>query len=138
MMPRSAELRRFSAFFVNGIAVGLFCWALQLGLFAVMPVRTAATYFAASAMAYAIATFINFHLQQRLVFRRAGSFVRFVLVSTSMTLLVAALAALARALLATRLDAPTADRLGFALAAVALAPVSYLLVSRAAFARSPA
>ncbi len=127
------ELTRFSLFFANGVAIGLFCWGLQLVLFRLMPSSGANSYFSASALAYAVSVLINFAIQERVIFGRRGSFARFAGISVFMTALVSALSVVIRSAMAPMLGYAVADSLGFALAAVASAPVSYLLVSRIAF-----
>jgi putative flippase GtrA len=132
---RKCDVRHFAIFFANGVAVGIFCWALQIAFYRVLPGRNNWSYLGASVLAYAIAVAVNFFIQAGLIFAQAGSFLRFTSVSVVMTGLVSGLAVLMKALLQQAVPDDVAANLGFAASAVLTSPLSYFLVSTYVFAK---
>lgn len=118
--------RQFVLFVLNGGIVGVFCWGLQQLLYAVANNTSQWAYWGTSLLASAVAIVVNFRMQRRFIFvARDGNFWLFASIASTMSIAVAGSAVLARNWLEAYLSAPAAERWGFMVGALAVAPVSF-------------
>ena len=114
-------------FLINGGVLGVVAWALQLGLFHLMGGEDSFDYAVAATLAYPPLVVTNFLIQQKLIFAQPGRFLRFVLVNLVVTALVSIASPGARLVVQVFLEEPWGSRTGFMIAALAIAPLSFLM-----------
>lgn len=119
--------RQFVLFAINGGLIGLLCWSLQLAFYAALNGDSNGAYWVSAVLASAIGVAINYQVQRRFIFGRDGSFVAFAIAATAMTITVSFAATGARWGLIHCCDAETANRLGYAVGALLVAPLSFTI-----------
>lgn len=118
--------RQFFLFLVNGGVLGFLAWAVQLGVFYMMGEDSYTAYTLSTVVIYPPLVLINFLVQKKLIFNKSGRLRRFIMINLLMMLLMAILSPFFRWLLMLCLGDEWGDALGFALAALAVAPVSFV------------
>lgn len=120
-------IREYAKFFVNGTALGVVAWGLQLLIYRALGGDSAFTYTLASALTYVPLVFINFMIQRAWIFNRPGLFPRFVMANLSIMLLVSLLSPLCRLIVDLVASEPWGNRTGFIIAALLGSIPSFLI-----------
>jgi putative flippase GtrA len=118
-------IRQYFMFFLNGGILGVISLGLQTILYKVIGINTGSAYALSVALTYVPLIVVNFIIQRRWIFQQDGLFWRFVLANLSIMLLVSLLAPICRLLISFAAGVEWGDRVGFALAAIAMSIPSY-------------
>jgi len=113
---------QFILFLINGSILGLVAWAVQQGIFNLMGGITGAEYAFAAVISYP-----PYAIQRRHIFAQSGRFPRFVFVKFIIMALVSLLSPVMRWGVSCFLGGLWGNRVGFIAAALAVAPVSFIL-----------
>ena len=124
MRPTSHQ---FVLFMFNGGVIGLLCWALQLGIYSAAGVSGTSGYWFSALLASAIGIIINYQIQRRLIFARKGNFWLFAAAATAVSIAVSFAAVAGRQWLGLFFEPPIATRFGYAVGALAIAPLSCVI-----------
>lgn len=120
-------MRQYLFFFINGCVLGMFAWALQIQLYKLMGSGGLVAYAVATALTYAPLIVANCMIQRYLIFRMHGLFIRFLLSSLFIMVLVSLVSPAFKQLIDLVLGVPFGEQGGFAVAAVLGSIPSFLL-----------
>lgn len=107
--------------------LGLLTWALQLGIYRMIASGSQRDYALASALACLPVIFLNCAIQRRLIFKRHGPLLQFVLANLFMMVFVSLLSPLCRSFVDWALRGGYGETLGFAAASLIGSIPSFLI-----------
>lgn len=120
-------LIQYTKFFINGGILGIVAWVLQWFIYKWLNGHSSIEYALATALTYLPLIVINFLIQRRWIFNRAGLFWRFLFANLVIMVLVSILSPLFRSLIDQLFHSPWGDRTGFILAGFTGSIPSFLL-----------
>jgi putative flippase GtrA len=129
--------RQYFWFCINGGILGIVSLVLQALIYRAIGLNTGLAYGVATALTYVPLVVVNFVIQRRWIFKKNGLFWRFVLANLSIMVLVSLSAPICRLMIASVAGVEWGDKLGFALAAVAMSIPSYFAKRLLVFTDEP-
>jgi hypothetical protein len=116
---------QFFLFFTNGIILGFVSLLLQGAIYNAIGNNSSLAYGVATFLTYLPLVFINFIIQREWIFKKHGTFWRFLISNLSIMAMVSLLAPICRMLITDLVSAEWGDKCGFALAALCMSVPSY-------------
>ncbi len=126
MPQKKIIVRQFILFAINGGILGIASWAAQLWIYQLIGSGSSLNYAISTAIIYPPFIIVNYFIQRHAIFLRKGCFYKFIAANFIMMGLVTVFSPICRWVVSELSNPMWGDQLGFVIAALMCAPLSFL------------